>query len=87
MKGLLKNALSVGYHDNGPFFKLLLYQNLIRRQGSMSVPSLMLVAKSAQLWQKPALISWTRWDTNRERVKFTYMSLSVVLTTFFVTCR
>ena len=25
----------------------------------MSVPSLMLVYKSAQLWQKPALISWT----------------------------
>ena len=46
-KRLSKKTLSTGYHDNGPFLKLLLYQKLIGWPSSIYVPSFMLVSKSA----------------------------------------
>ena len=62
-KRLSKKTLSTGYHDNGPFLKLLLYQKLIGWPSSIYVPSFMLLSKSARLWQKTALISWTISET------------------------
>ena len=45
---LSKETLSTGYHDNGPFLKLLMYQKFIRGLRSMFVPSFMVVSKSAR---------------------------------------
>ena len=47
-KELSEETLSTGYHDNGPFLKLLLYQRLVSEPSSMFVPSYMVVSKSAR---------------------------------------
>ena len=47
-EGLSGETLSTGYHENGPFFKLLLYQRLISGPSSMIVPSYMVVSKRAR---------------------------------------